>query len=87
MSGDFALDLASLCHKEFMASRGDPERIANMVERLMHSAGYTIAMGTNGDTDAMQTLLIGAEAYLNESAAEHGESARLIASLTERFRK
>lgn len=78
---DFSSELASLCHKEFMASKGNPDRIADMVERLMDSAGFTIAMGTDGDAKAMSTLLMGAEAYLNESASLHSETAKLLAGL------
>lgn len=80
--GDFGDELASLCRREFMAAKGDHERVASMLERLMHSAGFTIAMATGGDTKSMSTFLIGAEALLNEYAAEQADMARFLAKVT-----
>lgn len=78
---DFEDELATLARREFFAAKGDPERIAAMIERLMHTAGFTIAMATDGDAKAMSTLLIGAEAHLNECAADSALMAQLLTRL------
>lgn len=81
MMPDFEDELATLARREFQAAKDDPERIAVMIERLMHTAGFTIAMGTDGDSKAMSTLLIGAEAHLNESASESALMAQFLKAI------
>lgn len=78
---DFEDELATMARREFPAAKDDPERLASMIARLMHTAGFTIAMATDGDAKAMSTLLIGAEAHLTESAAENAPVAQLLARL------
>ena len=76
---DFTTELSLLTTKEYYAAKGDPERIANMFERFINSAAFTIAMMAGGDSEKMSELLAGAESYLNEAAASHAPMASLMA--------
>lgn len=81
---DFTTELSLLTTKEYTAGQNDPERIANMFERLINSAAFTIAMMSGGDAEKMSELLSGAEAYLNEAAAGHAPAARFMAQALRR---
>ena len=45
----FSDRLAHLVNVERMAAKHDPERIADMLERLAHVTGWTIAIEGDGD--------------------------------------
>lgn len=67
----FADRLSGLCAMELSASRGDPDRIGEMIERLTNSLSFTIAVAAKGDPKTMDTFLKGVESYLYEAAADH----------------
>ena len=79
---DFSTELSLLTTREMTAAQSEPERMATMFERLINSAGFTIAMMAEGDPNRMGELLAGAEAYLYESAAGHAEIARFLGKAT-----
>lgn len=76
---DFTTELSVLTSAEFTQGKNDPARISTMFERLIASAGFTIAMMAEGDAVKMQELLAGAESYLYESAAEYAAMAKMLA--------
>ena len=78
MGASFADKLSALCASELIAARKDPERAGAMIERLTHSLGFTIAIIGAGNSEAMSTLLQGAESYLTEAAAENVKVAKLL---------
>ena len=80
----FEQELSALVSKEIKAARDDPERAANIVERLLNAAGLACAMTARGDPETMSTMLEGMEGYLYESAAGH---AKLAAFLSEHLPK
>lgn len=61
---EFGAALASLCSREMIKSKGDAERVADMVERLSYCLSFTIAVGSNGDDEVAKQLLTGVESYL-----------------------
>lgn len=81
---DFADKLAGVCGREIQAARRDPERAADMVERLTHSLAFTIAIIAGSDPDKMQTLITGVEAHLYEVASGSADIVRSIPAPTER---
>jgi len=78
---DFTTKLSVLTSRELSEGKGDPDRMAEMFERLLNSAGFTIAMMAGGDKKAMDQLLAGAESYLYEAAASHAPMAKLMAGM------
>ena len=42
-----------------------------MMERLLNSLSFTIAIAATGNPEIMQEMLTGAEGYLYEAAADH----------------
>lgn len=67
----FADRLSGLCAMELAAAKGDPERAAEMIERLLNSLAFTIAIAAQGEPKGMDEMLKGAEAYLYEAATTH----------------
>jgi hypothetical protein len=82
---EFGDKLSRLCSSEMIAAKGDAERSAEMVERLISALAFTIAISGGGQPDAMDTLLKGAEAYLYECAAEHSKVAKIITAAVGRL--
>lgn len=74
--------LSSLCGKEMASARKakDGERIAGMIQSLTSILGRTIAMATNGEPVATDTLLTGAENLMREEAAGFAPFAALAAA-------
>ena len=77
---DFADRLSALVSKEMAEAHGDQERIGIIIERLIHSAAFTIAIAAEGNAKGMETLLHGADAYLYEAATDHAKVGQLMAS-------
>lgn len=75
----FADRLSALCAMELSAAHGDLDRIGGMIERLINSVAFTIAIAAHGESDAMDKMLKGAEAYLYESSSGHGKMGRFLA--------
>jgi hypothetical protein len=67
----FADKLSGLCAMELSAAHGDPERIGEMIERLINSLAFTVAIGAHGDPKAIDDMLTGATSYLYEAATGH----------------
>lgn len=74
----FADSLSALCAFELCRSEGDHERRGEMIERLLSSLAFTIAMAAKGDPRGMEEMLRGAEAYLYECAAGHAKIASTL---------
>lgn len=64
---DFGEKLGALVAKE--AAGADPGKMAEILERLLHSAALTISLMSKGDAKAIDTLVAGAENYIAEEAA------------------
>jgi hypothetical protein len=73
--------LSEIYAAELSAARGNPERVGEMVERLLNSLAFTIAIAAGGDTEGMSTMLQGAENYLYEAAASHQKVAQSLEGL------
>lgn len=67
---DFGNELAKLVAAELHDARrrGDNERMAEMLERLLHSTALTISVMAVGSSRMASTLVDGASAYLVEEA-------------------
>lgn len=70
--------LSGLCATELSAAKADPDRVAEMIERLLNSLAFTIAIGAKGDPKGMDQMLEGATSYLFEAAGSHQKAAALI---------
>jgi hypothetical protein len=75
----FADRLSGLCAMELAAASGDPERMGAMIERLLNSLAFTIAIAARGDPKGMDDMLKGAEAYLYEAASGHQRAGQFMA--------
>ena len=84
MVGDFGSRLAGMVAKEMAAARGDRDRAAEVIERLLNSTGLSIAIACGGDSEMMSTMLMGAETYLNEAAGQHARLAAFMTSVRRR---
>lgn len=71
--------LSALCSVELAAAKNDPDRAAEMIERLLNSLAFTIAIAAKGDPKGMNDMLQGAEAYLYETTASHQHIAGALA--------
>lgn len=76
--------LSGLCAMELSAARGNPERSGEMIERLLNSLAFTIAIAAQGDPRNMDELLKGAEAYLYEAATSHQKIGQFMATAAPR---
>lgn len=72
--------LSALCSVELAAVNDDPERAGEMIERLLNSLAFTIAIAARGDPKGMSEMLQGAESYLYEAAASHQTVAGALAA-------
>lgn len=72
MSDEFSDDLARLMAKYIPRAHrdGDNELGGEMLERLVHSLGTTIALLGRGDKDVTQALLTGCEQQLYEVVSD-----------------
>jgi hypothetical protein len=73
--------LSGLCAIELAAAKGNPDRAAEMIERLLNSLAFTISIACGGDAKGMGEMLQGAEAYLYEAAADHQKVAGALEGL------
>lgn len=62
--------LARLCSAEQAACKHDPEAMSDMLESLLNSAAFTLALFGRGNIAAMSELAEGAEGYLMERATD-----------------
>lgn len=76
MNDDFAGALARICSKESAAARRDPERWAEMIERLSAALGLTIALAANCDPAKIDELMTGAEAFAHQEAVQKASVLR-----------
>ena len=70
--------LSGLCAMELAAAKGDADVSGEMIERLLNSLAFTIAISCKGNAKAMDEMLEGATAYLYEAATKHGPVATSI---------
>ena len=70
--------LAKLCSAELEAAKSDPERISDMLESLLNSTAFTIAIFGKGNIALMNELSEGAEGYLFERAVDLAKVGKLI---------
>ena len=78
MSVPFGDRLSGLCAMELADAHGNPERIGAMIERLLNSLAFTVAIAARGNPEGMNEMLQGAEAYLYESAASHQKAGSFL---------
>lgn len=79
MTGIFADDLVDLVAREAGLGRHDPDRMADMIERLSAALGFTIAIACKGDPQAIDTMMQGAEAYAHSEAVAKSAILRRVA--------
>lgn len=77
-AGSFTDELAKLTSIEAAASKGDPERLALMIERLSAALGMTIALATRGDPRGIDEMIEGATAFAHGEAVEKARVFRLM---------
>lgn len=80
----FADNLSALCAMELAAAHGDEDRIGEMIERLINSLSFTIAVAARGDVKAMDTMITGAESYLATAVAGHQKIGAFIEQAKQR---
>ena len=78
---DFETALAALCAKEISVARHDPDRMANMLERLCHNLGHTIAHASDGDAESVDQFMHGVEGYIFSAAVTASPLARFMSKL------
>lgn len=71
--------LSGLCAIELTQARGDQGRVGEMIERLLNSLAFTIAIAAQGDPRVMDEMLKGAESYLYEAASSHQKIGQFMA--------
>lgn len=84
---DFHTRLTSLVSKE--AAQGDQvknreEHMAHMIEALSRALGFTVAIAADGNAEAMDKLITGAEHYALEKAASIAPMAEIMAGIRRR---
>jgi hypothetical protein len=62
--------LARLCSAEQEACQHDPDAMSEMLESLLNSAAFTLALFGRGNIAAMSELAEGAEGYLLERSTD-----------------
>lgn len=72
--------LSGLCAMELCAARGNPEKTGEMIERLLNSLAFTIAIAAQGDPGGMNEMLEGAQSYLFEAASGHQKAGQFMAA-------
>jgi len=70
--------LSGLCVMELCACDSSPDRFGEMIERLLNSLAFTIAIAAKGNPKNMDELLRGAESYLYEAATSHQKAGQLL---------
>lgn len=78
MAVGFGDRLSALCAMELSDAHGDPERIGAMIERLVNSMAFTVAIAAKGDPKAVDEMLKGAESYLYEAATSHQKAGQFL---------
>lgn len=79
MKGDFSERLSMLCAGEMPHARRDEVRMAEMIGRLTHALGLSIAIATKGDAKFADMLLTGVEQQLVEVVSAHAPIGKLMA--------
>lgn len=69
----FSDRLSGLCAMELCSAHGDADRIGEMIERLVSSLAFTIAIASKGNPKRIEEMMQGAEAYLAECATQHAK--------------
>lgn len=75
---DFPDELAALIARRAHQSKGNPDMFAETIERLAAALGFTIALAADGDAEAIDNLMVGAEAYAHSEAVDKAPLAQLM---------
>lgn len=75
---DFAAQLSRLVAKEMRSANGDPVRTSEVLERLLHSAGFTITLMAGADKKLLSELTTASEAQLYEAVSSHSKFTELF---------
>jgi hypothetical protein len=67
-----------MCAMELAAAHGNPDVSGEMIERLLNSLAFTIAISCKGDAKAVNEMLEGATSYLYEAATGHARIATVL---------
>jgi hypothetical protein len=86
MGADFASKLSLLVSQEMAAAHGDADRVGIVIERLLYSAAFSIAIASRGNQDGLSEMLQGAESYLYQEAAGLAGFSAAMARATNRTR-
>ncbi len=70
--------LAILCAAEQEACQHDPDAMSEMLESLLNSAAFTLALFGRGNIAAMSELAEGAEGYLLERSTDFCKVVRFM---------
>lgn len=76
----FADKLAVLVSMEMADAHKDADRQAVVLERLLHSAAFTIGLMAKGSAETANNLLTGAESYLYDTAAGFAPIGKFMAT-------
>lgn len=76
---DFADKLAALV--ALSAKEGDAEHMGMMIERLAAALGFTIALASRGNGEAIDRMIAGAEAYAHAEAVSKAPFARFMGEM------
>ena len=77
---DFASKLSGLVALEMSEKHSDVDGMANVLERLLHSVGFVIAIMGRGDPGTVDRLCTGAEHYLVECATGGAQVGKMLAA-------
>lgn len=78
---DFAENVAKLVAGEMTLAKGNPDRMASMIERLAAMLGFTVALAAEGDPRTIDTLLAEADAQAHEEAVARAPIGRRLGEL------
>lgn len=79
---EFHDKLAAMLSKEAAAAgkaTDRAERMGDMIEALSRGLGFTVAIAANGNAEAIDTMIAGAERYALEEAADKARFAQIMA--------
>lgn len=78
---DFATSIQSLLAKEAAEAVRNHERMGAMVEVVARALGFTVAMCARGNAEAIDEIMIGADAYAHSEAVDKAHLARFMCGI------
>jgi hypothetical protein len=81
---NFGDQLSALCAKATADAHGKPDLMGEIIERLLNSTAFAIAIASGGERERMDNMLTGAEGYLVETAIGYMKVAAFMSSTSGR---